>query len=349
MKLGLINREAIRNISPLLEAELDSLMATIGATFLREHTWDGKHGDINIDSITQNNNTDQNTTPSASKIGNIAREKSGHWWLQGPWLFDDPNSDVASIRPPIQAVGTYDNYAPAGIDNAVILELEGAGATTFTGLRHSVGGVKRMLLIRNRDSSATITLKHSNSGSSPQYRFDLPGSVDVEIGPKQNMWLYYDPDRDGGRWTAAITKQQSGGLASTSIVLEATITLSESQLENLNTTPVTVVAAQGAETIIIPLYFLIELTVTTGYGASPTFSLRHPGASSITGSANPSWSTTGTKTCTAFGVATNYSTAGGGLDPRNLALEIIASADNVGAGVATARVIVVYHVASGLA
>lgn len=345
MKLGLINREAIRAISPLLEAEFDSLMATIGATFLREHTWDGLHGDIHADSITQNANTDQNTSPAASKIGNITREESGHWWLQGPWLFDDPNSAtplVARIRDD-PAAGTYNNYAPAGIDSAVILELEPAGAVTITGIRQS-RGIGRLLAIRNRDSSNTVTLKHANAGSSVQNQFSLPDSTDIELGPGQMAWMYYDIGREA--WALFVTTHQSGGLASSSAVIVAELAITEAQLEALSVTPLTVVAAAGSGTIIVVLHWAYQIDVATAYSNAPSVRLRYAGSTdNLANTIGSRASSLDISHATA--IAQAFAQGEATFDPRNKAVTVELDAALTGAGVATAKLRVAYYVVTG--
>ena len=274
MKLGLINREAIRAISPALEAELDSLMATIGATFQREHYWDGRHSNITLDSLTQNPNTDQNTTPAATKIGNIIREESGHWWLQGPWLLDDPGSHVAGLRPPDIAAETHNDYAPAGIDNAVMLELDplASGAVILTGIRCANPAQKRLLAIRNRDSGGgTVTLKHQDTGSLEPYRFRLPNEEDIVLADGQIAWMYYDPGQSN--WALFVTPQQSGGLATMGGITFTTINITKAQLEASNTSPVTLVSGT-ANKIIFPVAAYVVFTQTAVYTNNPTATIR---------------------------------------------------------------------------
>lgn len=76
MKLGMIHRDEIRELSPALEDELDRLMAAIATTFLVEHTWDGKHGNITTLSINQRFDNAQNTTPSVDGLGEITGDTS---------------------------------------------------------------------------------------------------------------------------------------------------------------------------------------------------------------------------------------------------------------------------------
>ena len=306
MKLGIMNREAIRALSPALEDELDRLMAGISTTFLQEHDWRGRHTNISALSV--------NTVPAT-------QEQVADGLIVQQAIENEYNIDIT------KAGGVR---AQAGSDIAA-----GGSNALLDGSKH------------------TDTVAQTVSRGSLVYGSSTPKWDELVIGAASRVLR---SDGTDPSWAQVVlTTDVSGvlpvanggsGSSAGGVIRSATISLTESQLENLNATPVQVVAAAGADAVIIPLYFMIELVVTTGYGASPTFSLRHPGAPLITGAANPSWGTTGTKISTAFGVAINYLTSS--LDPRNLKLEIIASADNVDAGVATATVIVVYNVVTGL-
>jgi hypothetical protein len=144
-----------------------------------------------------------------------------------------------------------------------------------------------MLLFRNRDSSNSVFLMHEDTGSLEQYRFDLPDSEDVELAPGQNIWLYYDPNRS--RWTAAITAQAAGGITSGVVnsglvggggeVYFASVSLTSQQLDDLNATPVQIVAAPGAGKVIVPLgiEYIVNKANNTTWTAGPNFQLIHAG------------------------------------------------------------------------
>ena len=128
-------------------------------------------------------------------------------WVAGPWFVGLPSGDTLSANPHISvdpATGTFNDYAPGGIDNAVILELEPQGGNvTLNGLQAlNAGAQRRLLLMRNRDASNTITLKHENTGSQEQNRFSCPGAADHVIGTNRAYWLYYDRSRK--RWTVVM-------------------------------------------------------------------------------------------------------------------------------------------------
>ena len=189
-------------------------------------------------------------------------------WKKGPWILDDPASatpDVAIIRPANLIAGTtYNNYSPEGMDTAVGIEQQSTGSAsiTVTGMKAPPGAnQKRMFFFRNDDSSTGIIFKHENAGSTDVNRFRLPSGQDVTVAAGQNLWLYYDADRQ--RWTAAVTPHQSGGLAGSGVSV-ANLALTTAQLETLNATPVQIVAAPGSGKINAPLGMWARLVKDAG-------------------------------------------------------------------------------------
>lgn len=327
MSFGIANFDSL---PPNVKLAFEDLEAWVTTFLLREHSPDGTHG----------------WKPGVDPNKPNPFEDEGHWWKKGPWIFDDPaadKKDVIALRPPDLSAGTYHNYAPQGIDNAVIVEQSLTGAITITGIQARSAYHKRLLVFRNNDASLSITLKHDNTGSLVPNRFSLPDSKDVVLAAQQNVWLYYSQDKKA--WTLSVTPHQSGGLQTMVGVLRANLSLTEAQLEALNTTPITIVAAAGASTVIFPLHFSVELTVTTGSGTSPTFTLVYEGNTvALTGAANPAWGTTTTKLSTQLAVAQNlvYST----FDPRNVAVQVRLSANPDAAFVGSAIVSVAYYLAT---
>ena len=124
---------------------------------------------------------------------------TGTHWTKGPWLFDLHPADVAILRPP-QTSGSYNDFNPQGLDTAVGMEIEPSTNTTLTGLNATQGRQRRLFLLRNRDSSRTVTLKHQSASSSAANRFDLPGAADLVIQPNGALLIWYDDSRE--RWTA---------------------------------------------------------------------------------------------------------------------------------------------------
>lgn len=136
----------------------------------------------------------------------------------------------------------------------------------------------------------------------------------------------------------------------TPTILTARIALSESDLEAMTVAaPFTLIAAQGANTIIIPLHWIMHADITVAYSNSVTFNVR--------------WGTnTSVPLSSSFGPGTNginkkyhlspavalAATTYGTFDPRNVALTLAPNAQltNPGVGIMTAVVIVSYYVAT---
>lgn len=270
MSFGIANFDTLpQNIKLAFE----DLEAYVNTFLLREHNPDGTHAT-------------RDTSPWVNSAGGVSAGAAGttgggrRWTGAGlPWTLDDPTAalpHVVGLRadPP---AGTYHNYAPQNIDGAVMLELEPSGAVILTGIKVADVTQKRLLAIRNRDSANTLTLKHANTGSLGPYRFDLPDSEDLILGPRQIAWMYYDPGRQA--WALFVTPQQSGGLATMSgDMVVVRVSLTNAQIQSMNTTPITIVAAPGAgKYIVIIGCAVIKETTAGAYSATPNWSLRWSG------------------------------------------------------------------------
>jgi hypothetical protein len=192
--------------------ELESILIQLKGFLLAEHNEDGTHRATALASATDPDNAEEDDDSETGVVSDATR-----WWRSpGPWLFDDRNAEnpnAVGLRVTVPT-GTYNDYAPTGINDAVVLDIEPTGGTvTLNGLRQHLGIArnKRMLLVRNSSTSQSLTLKHNNTSSSSGSRFFLPADTDITMSAGQNVWLYYDPARDG--WTAAITANAAGGLS----------------------------------------------------------------------------------------------------------------------------------------
>lgn len=313
--------------------EFDGLNETLKSVFFREHNEDGTH---NFDPDERLNATVQSIIDQY--------QASGQWWKQGPWHLNTPAdggelANRAIIRPPDPATGTYHDYQPPGIDTAIGMSIEPTGDITITGIYNADITKERMFFLRNRDSSATITLKHEDSGSLEAYQFQLPNDTDVVIGPRENVWLFYDSDRE--RWTYTITQTQSGGIsAGAGPITTVQIPITELQLESGNTSPIQLVAATTGK-IHFPLWAHIKIILTTGYSSSPVWSLRHGGqAPNLTGTINPTL--TGAATTT-YHVIGGLNTISYSASPINKSLVLFLNGNPTGAGSATAVVELTYQ------
>lgn len=56
--------------------------------------------------------------------------------------------------------------------------------------------------------------------------------------------------------------------------------LTEAEIESINTSPIQLVAAQGANKIIVPIFWSIELNLTVAYTSSPSMQLQYAGDTS---------------------------------------------------------------------
>lgn len=261
-------------------------------------------------------------------------------WTTGPWTLDDVGStvNVAGIRPADPAGGTYNDWAPTGIDTAVVIEVEPSGNIILTGISQATN-IRRLLGLINRDSASTITLSHANAGSAAANRFDLPDGLDIVLAPEQAAWLYYNTGSQ--TWQTFITPQSSGALALT--VLKKTLSISEAQLETLFSVPVTVIAAPGAGKVIVPIAWHILTIVGTSYSNAPTAAIRYAGsATNLFSTANITLHLTGTTTYRSIASVSVLSDPT--FDASNKAVIVALSADPTGTGVATAKVTLVYTV-----
>jgi hypothetical protein len=272
-------------LPPEVAEELDGFVAAMKAFMLREHNEDGSH-----------NFARSGVQDTINKLIDGSQDR-GQWWKHGPWLLDDPDAgdpNQAALKPPKVSTGSYNNWAPYGIDTAVVIEIEpDGGDVTLTGIKALDGKRhKRMLLLRNRDSGNNVILPHLSSSSLAAYQFDLPDGEDVTLAPGQNVWLYYDPLRNGGKWTAAITAQETGGITSgvassgavggsTSPSLkEATLIItSNSVISNLNTTPQTIVPAV-ANRVLVPVRWSVFVNRGDFWATSATIQIRYAGIAS---------------------------------------------------------------------
>lgn len=305
--------------------------------------------EVRIQALLRNVQTDILASASSTASATAASE-GRHWKAVAPWLMDDPASatpNVVGLVPPTLLATTINNYAPQGIDDAVMLELESSvGDVTITGIKPRPGGVKRLMMIRNRDSQRTITLAHANSGSLATAQFDLPSSVAVALGPKQNAWMYYDPNRDGGKWTMFVTPNQSGGISSTTVgggLLVTEFSLTEAQLEAMTSAAgVEVVAAPGAGYKFYIVAFTVQSVIATGYSNAPSYVMEITGgAVTSTTSGAPGLNATGTTHVSGAPNADSFSETT--FNPENLGITIRLSAALTGSGSATAKGAVAYY------
>ena len=127
------------------------------------------------------------------------------------------------------------------------------------------------------------------------------------------------------------------------------MTLTEAQFEALNTTPITLVAAQGAAMVVMPIAWWMEVDITTAYPNNPVFSLAYAAYPTLNLLTTVTMTINGAAPATRLQVGQNnnptdrlftYATN----DPRNNALVIRANGDPLPLGAATAKIHLVYTV-----
>lgn len=194
-------------------------------------------------------------------------------WLKGPWLADpDGNSaHVAILRPPVWAANQHD-YAPQGIDTALGMEVETDAARDLTGVKIAARS-KRFLLIVNVGNFA-ITIKHNDATSAAVNRFGLPAGKDLVLGAAEMAWMFYSVGSEV--WRLAGTSSSTYAGATGSPIFYAVRDLVLSELQNLHSSPITIVPASVGN-IIVPLQWTFhDKRGTVGFTGTPTLSLGYP-------------------------------------------------------------------------
>ena len=264
-------------------------------------------------------------------------------WLTGPWTLDSlyPTDNTATIRQDPVASTTYHDYAPEGIDTAVALELEPTGSgVSFTGIRQ-FQRQRRFLGIINRDSAESLTLVHENTGSTARYRFKLPSSTDIVLGPNEAAWMYYNIGAE--RWQLFITPHSSGGLNGGNGALVTTFNLSEAQLEAMTgASGVEVVSAPGAGYRYVIVHYHVQTDVTDAYTNAPNYVAILTGKT-VAGisSGGPAFNGVNVSHVTGIPSADTYTEATS--DPENVGITIRLNAALTGVGAATAKGAVLYY------
>lgn len=132
-------------------------------------------------------------------------------------------------------------------------------------------------------------------------------------------------------------------------VVRVTTTLTEAQFEASNTTPVTLVAAQGSNTVIVPIYWAPEVNLTTNYPNNPVFSIAYAvdPTQGILATYTMGINAGAPSTKLIVGASNNpafLTFAYGTTDPRNSALVFRANGNPDASGAATAKIHLAYMV-----
>ncbi|MPZ20131.1 MAG: hypothetical protein GEV06_19770 [Luteitalea sp.] len=156
------------------------------AMITQEHDAFGAHTHITALSLDQ----------ARDRSDALLEMRAGLRFLGGPWAFEGdggaaPLGGGAVLRAaPITA--NQNNYAPDGIEEAVILELESDAARTITGIsRGALLARRRFLYLVNR-GNFTLTLAHNSGSSVAGNRIAVSGGQDFVLRTGGVALGYYD-------------------------------------------------------------------------------------------------------------------------------------------------------------
>lgn len=142
------------------------------------------------------------------------------------------------------------------------------------------------------------------------------------------------------------TTPAAGGGGNPTVV---TRTITELEIESWATSPIELVAAQGANKIIVPILFQMETDVTVSYTSTAAVELNYTGDGTnlMQTTISPGLDNSpGKKQTWIIPVSQSTMFSYAAFDPRNKALLLAGGSNPTGAGSATARVNVTYMVAT---
>ena len=175
------------------------------------------------------------------------------------------------------------------------------------------------------------TVLHGNAAGAPTYSAvslaaDVSGRLpyaNVVAATAASLILGRGAAGGGGDWqeltigTGLVITGTVLSAAGTSVVFQTTITLTDAQARALNATPVTILIAQGAKTVIVPLRMTCVSDVSAAFNSANSITLRYiGGGTSIMPSVSMTLNATGKKyavtvpTSTAQGSATGFENTG---------------------------------------
>lgn len=115
------------------------------------------------------------------------------------YLSEIPSLAAVYITPTALA-GTVNNYTPTGWSTATHVRQDSTGDNSVTGFGPATFANNKIFF--NVSTSATITLKHLDGGSSAANQIVCPDGVDFPMPPRSGVSLNYDPTSNQWRVTA---------------------------------------------------------------------------------------------------------------------------------------------------
>lgn len=178
-----------------LQAAVSEALATGQATLDQEHTADGRHAGVTLDSLASRV---IDTPPKAAYRREIARVlpgvvpvEAGLMFQLGPWLFDATTESAVIIT---SITANQARFAPQGIDTALVVEVSSDAARSIFGIAvpAPLRQIRRALRLVNT-GNFDITLA-SNSGSATNtYERMFFGGNDYVLTSGTLVDLYYHP------------------------------------------------------------------------------------------------------------------------------------------------------------
>ena len=119
--------------------------------------------------------------------------KTGFEMQSGPWLLNGNDLTTGATLLATTYAAQEHNYAPAGIDRAIILQVQVATTgVRVTGLETGWGRYRLLLLVNfngNVAPTGDITLAHNDAASDAHNRFYFPNAQDFVLAPQQSLLL----------------------------------------------------------------------------------------------------------------------------------------------------------------
>lgn len=180
---------------------------------------------------------------------------------------------------------------------------------------------------------------------------EIPISIPGPVGPigLSGLGLRGSPGIDGEDGETILIPGLQGpagpaGSAGAGSLTIARIVLSNAQLVSLSSSPITLVAAQGADKIVIPVHFSIEVVTATSFSNNPSVSVTYNGDALNLLVSAPIPGLNQIHTVFQASYNTNFGYTYSSFDPRNKSILLKSSADLTGAGAATGVVNLSYIV-----
>lgn len=121
--------------------------------------------------------------------------------FQGSSTFEPFNFSSGGVISPSSFGSSQNDYNPTGFNNAFMVRLTPTASINITGMAATTNSKYGFKIIKNTNSTATITFVHNSGSSSAANRFSNFDGLDFKLGPLETCIVYYDATLQ--RWTVA--------------------------------------------------------------------------------------------------------------------------------------------------